>query len=61
MGLDRWGIILFWVGAMALIALVWRRGRPAGQRTRWHEAVLLFTGISGMIAGLALIFLPDLG
>lgn len=58
--MDRWGVILFWLGAMALLILVWRRGRPAGQRTRWHEAILLFSGIAGMIAGLALIFLPDL-
>lgn len=59
MTLDRWGIILFWLGAMALFALVWRRGQKAGPG--WPGAVLLFAGIALMIAGLALIFLPDFG
>lgn len=59
MTLDRWGIVLFWLGAMALFALVWRRGQKPGGR--WPNAVLLFSGISLMIAGLALIFLPDFG
>jgi hypothetical protein len=57
--LDRLGIILFWVGAMALFALVWRRGKQSGQS--WPDHVLLFSGIACMIAGLALIFLPDFG
>lgn len=59
MSLDRWGIILFWLGAMALFALVWRRGKTPS--SRWPDHVLLFSGISLMIAGLALIFLPDFG
>jgi len=57
--LDRWGIVLFWLGAMALFALVWRRGQTSG--AGWSRAVLLFSGIALMIAGLALIFLPDFG
>ncbi len=59
MTLDRLGIILFWLGAMALFAVVWRRSKP--RKIRWPDHVLLFAGISGMIAGLALIFLPDFG
>ncbi len=59
MSLDRWGIILFWGGAVALFAVVIRRGR--GRGVFWQDYLLLFSGIAGMIAGLALIFLPDFG
>lgn len=44
---------------MALIAVVWRRNRNHG--VRWTDYLMLFTGIASMIAGLALIFLPDFG
>jgi hypothetical protein len=56
---DRWGVVLFWAGAMALIVVVWRRNRHRG--VRWTDYLMLFTGIAGMIAGLALIFLPKFG
>lgn len=58
-GFDVWGVIVFWIGAVALFAVVFRRGR--GRIARWQSYVLLFTGIAGMIAGRALIFLPDFG
>ena len=54
MSLDQWGIVLFWVGAAALFGVVYLRGRS--QQRRWLIYVLLFSGIAGMIAGLALIF-----
>lgn len=57
MSLDTWGIILFWAGAVALFAVVFRRG--GGKGGRKPDYVLLFAGIAGMIAGIALLFLPD--
>ena len=57
MSLDQWGIILFWVGAVALFGVVYLRGKRP--QRRWPIHVLLFSGIACMIAGLALIFLPD--
>ncbi len=57
MSLDQWGVILFWGGAVALFAVVFLRGRPHTQR--WPIYLLLFSGIASMIAGIALIFLPD--
>ena len=59
MNQDQWGVILFWTGAVALMAVVWRRNRH--RHVRWQDYLMLFTGIAGMIAGLALIFLPDFG
>jgi len=55
--LDQWGIILFWVGAIALFAVVFLRGNP--QFEKWIIYVLQFSGIASMIVGIALIFIPD--
>jgi hypothetical protein len=55
--LDAWGIITFWVGAVALSAIVFQRAQ--GKCGRKPDYIVLFAGIGGMIAGIALLFLPD--
>jgi hypothetical protein len=52
--LDAWGIIIFWVGAVALFAVVFPRGQGKGGHKT--DYLMLFAGI----AGIALLFLPDL-
>lgn len=54
MNLDAWGIIIFWVGAVALFAVVFRRGQAKGGRK--PDYIMLFAGIGGMFASIALFF-----
>lgn len=58
MNLEAWGIITFWVWAVSLSAIVFQRAQGKGGRK--PDYIILFPGIGGMIAGIALLFLPDM-
>ena len=49
------GVTIFVLGAIALATVIIRRG--TGRRPGWLDHLMLFLGIAGMIAGLAVVFM----